>query len=537
MTDENKPEETPESPEAEEQQSSEPAETATATEEAPEAEHEHHHHDHDHDHDHTHDHGEEKLKQTVDVTDAGPCKKHIKVTVDREMIDDRIKEKFREVGRDENVPGFRKGKAPLKVIMRRYGKEVSDQVKGEVLMASLEQLAEENLVAPLSSPDLDPSKIVFPDDGPLVYEFEVEVRPEFDLPEYKGLKLKKPVYEYTDEDVQREKQRVLFDYGDVIPKDGKAELGDLIVADTKFQDGDQELATNKELTFRIEKSLAFKDGVAENFADQVAGVNSGEQKVVDVKLSSQVADENLRGKTVQLHLDVKDVKTVRLPELTEEFLEETFGVSSEAQFDELFKVALERRLEHQQRQSARQQLLEHIAADADWDLPEDLLIRQARRAMSRRVMEMRSDGIPEAEIQSRIRMLEQDILQSTEISLKEHFVLQKIAEVEKIEVTDDDIADEIDRMAYQSGESPRRVRARLEKEDMIDALASDMIERKALELIFASAEWEEVKLGQEEVTGSSVGTVEEQAVPGQMRDLEAESAEAEQKETESEEEG
>ena len=109
-------------------------------------------------------------------------------------------------------------------------------------------------------------------------------------------------------------------------------------------------------------------------------------------------------------------------------------------------------------------------------------------------MEMRSDGIAEEEIAQRQRLLQQDVLRTTELALKEHFVLQKIAEKEKIEINEDDLNEEIDRLAEQADESPRRVRARLEKEDLLDALAAEMIERKALDLILDAAEYEEAPL-------------------------------------------
>src|SRR4051812_39018768 len=90
-----------------------------------------------------------KLVQAVDIRDIGPCKKHIKVTVDRKAIDDRLGEKFKELAADAPVSGFRPGKAPRKIIEKRFRRDVGEQVKTEVLLASLEQLAEENDVAPL----------------------------------------------------------------------------------------------------------------------------------------------------------------------------------------------------------------------------------------------------------------------------------------------------------------------------------------------------------------------------------------------------
>jgi trigger factor len=180
------------------------------------------------------------------------------------------------------------------------------------------------------------------------------------------------------------------------------------------------------------------------------------------------------------------------------------------------RVLLQRRLEYQQRQSARDQILGQISATTSWELPEELLARQARKALARKVMEMRSEGMSEDEIRSRQRLLQQDVLKSTALALKEHFVLQKIAETEKIDVDESDVDTEIERIANQYDESPRRVRARLEKDDLMETLAAEIIERKALDLILDSAEYEDVPLDAKEE--GALSTVEEQTVPGEMQD-------------------
>src|SRR5262249_18190860 len=150
----------------------------------------------------------------------GPCRKHIKVSVERKDIDGRMGEKFKELMVDAPVAGFRPGKAPRKIVERRFAKDVGEQVKAEVLLASLQQLAEDHDIAPLTAPDIDPGTIELPGEGPLVYEFEVEVRPQFDLPNYKGLKIRRPVHTFTDEEVAEEERRLLATYGQVIPKEG-----------------------------------------------------------------------------------------------------------------------------------------------------------------------------------------------------------------------------------------------------------------------------------------------------------------------------
>ncbi len=148
----------------------------------------------------------------------GPCKKHIKVTIARADIDKRFDEKYSELMGDSTIPGFRPGKAPREIVVRKYKNEVKDQVRAQLLLASLEQLADDHDVAPLSPPDLNPDKLDIPEKGDFVYEFDVEVRPQFDLPDYKGLKLNRPAQTFTDADVEKEQNRILARYGQLIPK-------------------------------------------------------------------------------------------------------------------------------------------------------------------------------------------------------------------------------------------------------------------------------------------------------------------------------
>jgi trigger factor len=460
-----------------------------------------------------------KLKQTVEITDVGPCKKHVKITVERDAIDERFEEKFDELLKERTaaVPGFRPGKAPRKYIVRKFRSSVTEDVRREVLMASLQQLAEDSNISPLAPPELAPEDLVLPEEGPFIYEFDVEVRPEFDLPEYKGMKLRKPIHKFTDADIQAEMRRLLEPQGSVIPKEGtdvKVEANDIIIGDLVTLDGDKELNKATEIRVRVEKRLALTDGVVEDFAKQVVGAKVGETRELDVKLGEKVADQALKGKTVKGRFTIKDVKVIRLPEMTPDLLER-YGVKTEGQLEELIATTLDRNLEYQQRQVARQQILQQVAEKVKWDLPRDLLVRQATRTLQRRVVEMRSSGMTEQQIESRLTVLRQNVLQSTAVSLMEHFVLQKIAETEKIEIEDADIDAEISRIAAQQGESFRKVKAQMERDEMIEALATDLLERKALDVVLNNAVYEEFDIKPEEQEGE-VATVSAQAVPGEM---------------------
>jgi len=494
-------------------------------------------------HDHEHGHAAvaeggpdaDKLAQSVEIKDVGPCKKHVKVTVERKAIDERFDEKYKEIMQDRSshVDGFRPGKAPREIVVRRYKESVGEQVRTEVLMASLEQLATENQISPLSPPDINPDKLEIPEQGDFVYEFDVEVRPEFDLPDYKGMKLRRPVKKITPADIQTERKRLLEPYGQLVPKGDNAtvDLDDVIIADVAIKDGERALNQLKEIRVRVEKRLVLNDGVAEDFGKKLKGAKAGDTRTVEITLSDHVANDALRGKKVSAGFHINDIKIVRQPELTPDLLER-FGVRNEEQLQELVGVVLERRVEYMQRQYARQQILEKISEASQWQLPQDLLARQARRALARKVMEMRSAGMTDDQILARRKLLDQDIIASTAAALKEHFVLQKIAEVEKLEVEEADIDAEIERIAARSDESPRKVRARMEKEDLIEALATDLLERKALEVVLSTAEYEDFELPSVEEDVDQTAAVTEQAIPGQMSDPTAVAPSEEEEKTE-----
>jgi trigger factor len=284
------------------------------------------------------------------------------------------------------------------------------------------------------------------------------------------------------------------------------------VADVVISHGQRELNNLKEVRVKVEKQLALADGLAEHFGKSLVGARAGDERTVTIQLSESSGHQALRGQEIQAKFKINDIKVVRLPELTPELLHE-FGVRNEEQFQELLGAVLERRLEYAQRQSFRAQILAQLADASKWELPEDLLRRQAKRALTSRVMEMRSAGMSDEEIAGRQRVLEHDAIRSTERTLREHFVLQKIAELEKIEIEESDIDSEIDRIADRTGESPRKVRARMQKDDSIEALGAEVLERRALDIVLDSAVYQDVELKSEDEEGN-VATVSAEAAPG-----------------------
>ncbi len=204
--------------------------------------------------------------------------------------------------KEAQVPGFRPGHAPRGLVEKRFRKEVANQVKSALLMASLEQLDEDYKLNPISQPNLDVAAIELPDDGPMKYEIEVEVRPDFPLPAYKALTVKRPSKTINEADVDAALKTFLERYAQLVPKlEGGAEVGDFLTADLKFHKDGTELNEAKEIQIRLQPELRFQDGHIPDLESVLKGVKPGETKEATAQIGSSSPDPRLRGQSVGCH--------------------------------------------------------------------------------------------------------------------------------------------------------------------------------------------------------------------------------------------
>ena len=483
---------------------------------------------------------EDRLDIQVEVNEVGACERHVIVTVSAADIDKYKDEAYSDLMPKAQIPGFRIGRAPRKLVESRFKSDIVDQVKGSLIMDAMSQVTDEQDFSAISEPDFNFEAVQMPDDGDLTFEFNVEVRPEFDMPEWKGLDLEKVVHEYSDEEVDTRAAELLQRYGDVEDVDGTVEVGDTVNISIDFKDGDEVTSTVSEQTVIVRGNLSFSDGSIEGFGDLVVGASAGDTKDTTAKLSESLDDAELAGKEYSASIKINSVKRVTPPELTAEFLEEVGGFESEDDLKAAVREELERQLNYHQQQRTRSQITELLTADANWELPPQLLRRQSQRELQRSILELQASGFPDEEIRRHINRLQQNLLGSTEKALKEHFILERIAEDNDLDATPEDIEREILIIAMQQQTSPRAVRAQLEKRGDMDALRNQIIERQAIDLITEEANFTETDMPEDEdndtfALSAAISGVAPVSRPAEEN--EAEQDEAEQDETEQDEAG
>ena len=434
-----------------------------------------------------------KLGLEVEIAKPSACERHVTVTIGREDVERYIKEQFNEIAPKAELPGFRAGRAPRKLVERQFKNSVHEQVKGKLLMDSLSQISEEHEFSAISEPDFDFGAVTIPDDGPLVFEFDIEVRPEFDMPLWKGLHLKRPIYDHTEEDVDAHLKKLLAKHGNFVELEGPVDSGDgaIVKVNMTFLDGDTVVSSRHNEMLAVRPILSFIDAKLEGFDKLVVGKKVGDQFETKMTVSKDSENEALRGKELTAKFELLEIRQLKLPELDDGFLDRIGGFKDEAELRAEVRKELDRQLKYQQQKQVREQITGLLTVAASWDLPPELLRRQSKRELDRAIMELQSSGFDNSAINTHANELRRNALSYTARALKEHFILERIAEDEKIDAVPEDFDKEIELIAEQMDESARRVRARLEKKGQIDSLRNQIVERKVINLITSTATFED----------------------------------------------
>jgi trigger factor len=423
------------------------------------------------------------IKLDVSVESPQACLREVIVTIPQDEVQRYLKEAYDELVPEAQVPGFRSGRAPRKLVEKQFKDRVVEQVKGSLLMDSLAQVTDSQDFSAIGEPDFDYKAIKVPDEGDFKFQFQIEVRPEFDTPTWKGMEINKPVEEIGDDEVQSALDRVLSRYATLEATDEPAKQGDKLLITASFSLDGKTLSEMDEERVTLESRLSFSDAVSEDFGKLMTGVKEGESREGKVTVADGASDEELRGKELDVKFHVVEVFKTENPELNEKFLEELGDFESEDELRDFVRDSLTRQADYRTQQEVRKTVVELLTGSASFELPATLVKRQTMRELERKVLELRRSGFDEDSIRKFVNASRQNAQASTEAALREHFILEQIAEEENVEADDSDYDTEIDLIAQQSDVPARRVRARLEKQGQMDALRNQIVERKVIEMI------------------------------------------------------
>lgn len=435
-----------------------------------------------------------EAKNVVKISESGPCKKKIDIEIPEESIKAALDEQYDELRRDTVVPGFRKGRAPVRLIEKRFGSDVSKQVKLKLLADATDAAIKDNEINSLGEPDFDHEAIELPEKGSMSFGFEVEVRPNFDLPELKGIEVEKTTTETTEAEVDEEIESFRKRAGIWTPKEkGTAELEEQVVADAVIKLEDVEEGEKHDNIEIPVKEHGFVGGIPVEKLDKVlVGTKSGDVKKISVEVPKTFYKEEYRGKKVDIEITVKEIKKLEPAELDETFFKKC-GVGSLEELKDVITDARGQQAEQAARQSMANQVHKYLLDNTKFDLPSNIVADQSKSIFQRQYTNMLMQGLPKEQIDENMEQLRASSEQQAAEQLRIFFIMDVIAEKLKVEVNDEEINGHIAQIAAQRGRRPEKMREELARDGSLAQFSLQIREQKCTEKLLEDAKITEVK--------------------------------------------
>ena len=428
------------------------------------------------------------LKNTVTIEQIGPCKKKVIVEIPEDTIKAVTDEQYDSLKKEALVPGFRKGHAPRQLLEKRFGKETAEQIKLKLLADASDSAIKDNELDILGEPDIDFEKIELPESGTLKFDFEIEVRPEFDLPQFEGIPVEKRKLEVTDEQIDREIEQLRKWSGLWTPREqGTVELDDQIIADVvlKAEDAEEEKLDNVEIYVRPN---GFVGAIpVEKLDELLIGAKAADTRQTSVDVPKTYFREQYRGKKVDIQIAIKDIKYLKPAPLNEDFLKK-FGVDDENQLKEKVRDMLQSRLEQQLRTEMTEQIYKYLLDNTDFDLPLDVVAEQANTLLQRQYANLLMRGLPQEQLQQQMDQLRAGSEQQAKEQLKTFFIMDKVAEKLDVDVSEEEINGYIAQLAIQRGQRPERMREQMLRDGSLAQFRLQVRENKCVAKLLESAQ-------------------------------------------------
>ena len=458
-----------------------------------------------------------KLKEAISVEkeEIGPLRLKLTVTVPQDTLDERRGDQFAELKRDALVPGFRKGHAPLRLVEKRFATDVGEQLKTQLIGSGYLAAIDKEEIKPLGDPlfwvkveeervgeDDKPYKVetekllpidkavdnmILPKEGPLTFSCELELKPEFELPELEKIPVKRPAVAIDEDDVDSELERMCMMRGVFQPvEEGEVEADDLLYADMKIT-VDEEVIAREENLEMAARDLRVKGVPLVGFGEAVVGKALGDQVTFEAEIPDDHENIDIHGKTAQFEFVIREVKRLEVPPIDEEFLATT-GFDSEKELRAATRSSLESQLDATIKRGMREQIGQYLVDKTVLEIPEGLSQRQTDRSIARRMIEMYQAGIPQAQVEKEMDELRAKAHDQAVRDLKLFFILEKIAEERDIDVTEEQLNGAIAQIARQSNRRFDRVRDELSKGEGLKTLYLQLRDQQVLKALLEEDE-------------------------------------------------
>ena len=415
---------------------------------------------------------------------ANQSKQEIEVEVPAELVARETESLIQKYQKLARLPGFRRGHVPASVIRQRFAEEIKSEVVESLVPRYFRQEAEKRGLVPVSQPRV--TDLHVHEGEPLRFKASFEVMPEIKVEGYKELRAEKPVIAVTEEEVEQALNHLREQHATFETVEGRA-LADGDFAQVSLDGQPKEgLAADSNPVHMDEVlvEIAGKNTMPE-FTENLRGANAGEERSFDVAYPEDSSDKRLAGKTFVYAVKVHSIKQKHLPELNDEFAKVLGEFKDLKEVRERIRAGMEAERKRDAEREAKDKLVAELVKRNDFAVPEALVDRQVDLRLERGLRALAAQGMKQEDLKkmdfNRLRAGQQE--QAAQ-EVKATLLLDKIAEEEKIEVSDAEIDREIEALATQSKQTAEAIRARLTREGALDRIRNRIRSEKTLDFLY-----------------------------------------------------
>lgn len=433
----------------------------------------------------------------VTVENLAPCKKLVRFELDAKAVEEAFASVTKDFMKHAKMPGFRPGKAPEAMVARQHAKEIEEEVKRKLVGDAYRQGIKDHKLNVVGYPDIE--EIQFTRGQPLQFAATIEINPEFDLPEYRGIAAKREPAVVSDDDVAKAIDALRNQAAEFKVVDRAVQEGDYVVVNyTGTSEGKPltELApTARGLTEQKGFWVEVKpDSFVPGFAMQLVGAKAGDKRQVNVDFPADFVTPQLAGKKGNYEVEVAEVKEKVMPELTDAFAK-TYGAESLDKLRDGVRQDLQNEINSRQKRSIRNQLVKSISEKITFDLPESSLQSETRNVVYEMVSENQRRGVPKDLIEQKKEEIYSAASGIARERLKISFVFHKISEKEGIRADQNEMNTRITLMAQANQMAPQKFLQELEKRNGVAEVYQQLIHEKVLDFLHENAKIEDVPAG------------------------------------------
>jgi trigger factor len=430
----------------------------------------------------------------ITVENLAPCKKLLRVELDAKSVDESFDAITKDYQKQAALPGFRPGKAPRALVLKKYEADIKDEVKRKLIGDNYRKAVEEKKIAVIGYPDIE--EIQFGRGQNLQFAATIETAPEFQLPEYKGLVAKREIKSVTDADVERAvgllaQQHMKFETASRELKSGDIAVVNYIGA----CDGKPITDTAPTAKGLTEQKNFWVDSAPNTFipgfADQLVGAKAGDKRTVNVDFPADFVTKELAGKKGAFEVEIVEVKEKVAPEIDDAFAKK-YDAENLEKLREGVRRDLENELKYSQARAIRGQIVRGLLDRVIFELPESAVAHETRNVVYDLVRQNSQRGVNREMIEKQKDEIYAAATHNAKERVKLAFLVQRIAEQEKISVSQEEVVKHAQSLAAMYQMPFEQFLKDLQKRNGVNELYDQISHEKVLAFLEQNAKIEDV---------------------------------------------